>query len=79
MTKSNSIFISGGRVTERALAEDCVAWCLKELLPRFRTISLKIRIKPMEDMGCCYKLDDKGRQFKITIKKGLSLFGGRCF
>lgn len=74
MTKSNSIFISGGRASERAIAEACVAWCLKKLLPRFRTIALKVRIKEMEDMGCCYKLDDKGRQFKITIKKGLSLF-----
>ena len=74
MTKSNSIFISGGRVSERLLIEECTKWCIKRLLPRFRTIDLKIRVKEMEDMGCCYQLNDNSRQFKITIKKGLSLF-----
>ena len=74
MIKSNSIYFSGGKIAERKLTEECVTWCLKKLLPRFRTINLKVRIKEMEDWGCCYKLDEKGRQFKITIKKGLSLF-----
>ena len=63
MTKSNSIYFSGGKIAERKLTEECVTWCLKKLLPRFRTINLKVRIKEMEDWGCCYKLDEKGRQF----------------
>ena len=35
---------------------------------------MKSMLKEMEDMGCCYQLNDNNRHFKITIKKGLSLF-----
>lgn len=74
MTKSNSIFISGGKATERALVSECITWCIQKLLPRYRTLDIKVRIKPMVDMGCCTKLDDKGRQFKIHLQQGMSLY-----
>lgn len=71
---SNIITISGGKASEQAIADECIKWCIKKLLPRYRTLNIKAIIKPMEDHGCCYNLNDLSRDFKLTLKKGLSVY-----
>ena len=71
---SNIVTISGGKASEQAIADECIKWCIKKLLPRYRTLNIKAIIKPMEDHGCCYNLNDLSRDFNLTLKKGLSVY-----
>ena len=71
---ANCIQITGGKSSEHQLAGECVKWCIKQLLPRYRSLDINIRFSVMEDHGCCYKLDEVGRKFKLSIKKGLSIY-----
>ena len=72
---ANCISITGGKTAEQRLASECVRWCIKTLLPKYRSLDISVRLRDMADHGCCYKLDDQiGRKFKIAIKKGLSIY-----
>ena len=72
---ANCIQITGGKSSEHRLAGECVKWCIKQLLPRYRSLDISVRFCVMEDHGCCYKLDDEvGRKFKLSIRKGLSIY-----
>ena len=71
---ANSISITGGKVAEQQLAIECIDWCIKELLPKYRTLAINVRLKDMEDHGCCYNLADHGRAFKLALKKGLGIY-----
>ena len=71
---ANCIQINGGKSSEHRLTGECVKWCIKQLLPKYRSLDINIRFCGMEDHGCCYKLDEVGRKFKLSIKKGLSIY-----
>lgn len=69
----NMIYVDGGKKSEKAIAQDVVAWCLKKLLPRYRTIEVMVEFeKNMDAYGYCMQEDN--REYTITIKKGLGLF-----
>jgi len=71
----NLIEVTGGKKAERAIAQETVEWCLKRLLPRHRTITIDVEFKGnLDAYGYCMEEDDRGREFTLTIKKGLGLF-----
>lgn len=74
MTNTNLIYISGGKKTERAIAEETVHWCLKKLVPRIRTLDINVEFRKIDAYGYCMEEDNRGREFTITIQKGLGLF-----
>lgn len=69
----NLLFIEGGKKAERLIAEDVVNWCLKKLLPRYRTIDITVEFKKnLDAYGYCMQEDD--RVYTLTLKKGMGLF-----
>jgi len=70
----NLIEVTGGKKAERAIAQETVEWCLKKLLPRYRTIDVAVEFSKIDAYGYCMEEDDKGRLFTITLRKGLGLF-----
>lgn len=70
----NSIEVTGGKAKEREIVEATVAWCIKKMMPRMRTLDIEVAIKNTgEAMGYCLE-GDTNRQFQLEIKKGMNLF-----
>ena len=70
----NLIEVTGGKVKEREIVEATVAWCIKKIMPRMRTLDIEVTIKKLPvAMGYCLQCDSN-RQFELEIKKGMSLF-----
>jgi hypothetical protein len=70
----NLIEVTGGNKYQRELAEKTVAFCIKELLPRFRTldITIKLRKLPEGNYGYCM-MGDNNREFELEINRDLPL------
>ena len=70
----NDIEVAGGKAKEREIAEATICWCIKKLLPRVRTLTIEVKIKPLKGaMGYCLNTDDN-KTFELEINKGMSLF-----
>lgn len=70
----NTIEVIGGKVKEREIVEATIAWCIKKMMPRIRTLEIEVKIKELgEAMGYCLE-GDTNREFQLEIKKGLSLY-----
>lgn len=70
----NSVWIKGGTKAERVIADKCIAYCLKTLLPRFRTLEIEVKFKniPGDTVGYCMMMDSN-REFEIEIQKGMGV------
>ena len=70
----NIIEVNGGNKFQRAIAEKVVGFCIKELLPRFRTLEITVNIKKIKGdaVGYCM-MEDSNREFEIEISRELSL------
>ena len=71
----NCIDVLGGKKAEREIALECVNWCLKQMLPRHRTLDITVEFKKLDDAyGYCMEEDERGREFTLTLRKGLGLY-----
>lgn len=70
----NYIEIKGGTKAEKVIVQKTVDYCLKTLLPRYRTLELEIKLKNIKDdaVGYCL-MGDTNRQFEIEIQRGMSV------
>ena len=71
-----SIRAVGGTNRQRALAEKVGYWCVREMLPRHRTLDVEIQLnKCLEEgaYGFCYAMDTD-REFTIEVDKRIDKF-----
>ena len=70
----NVIQVNGGNKFQREIAEKVVGFCIKELLPRFRTLEIVVNIKKIKGdaVGYCM-MEDTNREFEIEVDRELSL------
>jgi len=70
----NYIEVNGGNKFQREIAEKVVGFCIKELLPRFRTLEITVNIKKIKGdaVGYCM-MEDTNREFEIEISRELTL------
>jgi len=67
------ITVKGGNTSQRKHVESLVAFCVKTLMPRMRTLDITVKLcKPKDAMGYCLELDSN-REFEIEIDKTQSL------
>lgn len=69
----NFVEVIGGPAKEREIAEAVARWCIKKLLPRVRTLNIKIKIAKCDAYGYAHYTDDH-KTFEIEIKKGMKLY-----
>ena len=69
----NEVIVVGGKKKERELAEEVVAWSIKKLMPRMKTLDITISFENIDAYGYCME-EDTNRQFTLTIQKGMSFF-----
>jgi len=62
----------GGNKKRRELAEDVVNFCIKELMPRMKTLDICIELDNTDIYGYCLAVDK--REFVIEVKKTLEIF-----
>jgi uncharacterized alpha/beta hydrolase family protein len=68
----NELYVFGGKKKEREVAEAVVAWSLKKLMPRMRTLSVTVQFNKLDAYGYCM-MGDNNREFVLDINKGLNL------
>ena len=71
---ANFIYVTGGLKTERKVTEDTIAFCLKKLLPRVRSLEIEVKLKNIKGdaIGYCL-MEDNTRTFTLEIQKGQKL------
>ena len=69
----NVVNVRGATKRQRELACDIVQYCIKELMPRLRTLDIDVELGKCMDVGAfgfCYALDTN-REYQIEIDKRL--------
>ena len=69
----NVVDVHGATKRQRELTHDVVQYCIKELMPRLRTLEIDVELgKCMEigALGFCYALDTN-REFQVEVDKRL--------
>ena len=61
----------GGRKKEREIAEKTVAWCIKRLMPRMKTLDIIVEFKALDAYGYC--MQETGRNYVLSINRNLPL------
>jgi len=72
----NSIDVIGGKRDRKELAQRVIAWYLKKMMPRYRTLEIDVKLtKCMTNgaYGYCM-MGDTNREFEIEIDKNLRLY-----
>lgn len=69
----NIIEVKGGSKKEREIAEFVVAWSIKKLLPRVRTLDIDVKLTKCNAYGYCLNTDDH-KTFELEIRKGMGLY-----
>ena len=75
--KMNFVTVTGGNKTQRKVAETTTHQMIAELLPRFRTLDIEVKLKKFtksdEDaIGWCL-MEDNNRTFVIEINKDIGV------
>ena len=73
----NLVTVIGGTKKQRDLTENVVWYCIKELMPRYRTLEIEVQLTKCLDKGAYgYCVADEGttRSFIIEVDKSLSKF-----
>ncbi len=66
----NLITVEGSNKKRRLLAEEVVYFCIQKLMPRIRTLDVRVLLKNIDDAdGYCNS--ESKREFEIEIKKQL--------
>jgi len=71
--KGNLIEVTGGNKKQRQLTTDIAHWCIRQLMPRMRTLDVWINLKKELDGGAegyCWE-GENNRQHFVEIKKTL--------
>ena len=66
----NEIYVTGGSKTKRKLAEDCVLFAIKELMPRMKTLDIEVNLT-LPDNADGYCLAEDKRTFELEISRVL--------
>lgn len=69
----NIIEINGGNKFQREIAEKVIGFCIKELLPRFRTLEITVNIKKIKDAAGYCMMENTNREFEIEVSRDLTL------
>ena len=71
----NLVTVTGAKKEQRELAEKIVNWCIKEMMPRMKTLDIEVKLKDLKGnaYGYCMQGDDN-RTFELEIDKNLSLY-----
>lgn len=70
----NTVEVTGGRRREREIVHAAVAFCLNQLLPRFRTLDIRVDLERLPDAyGYCSQADTD-REYDISIRRDLGLY-----
>ena len=71
---TNCVDVRGGTRLEREIVQETIAYCMKVLLNRFRTLEIEVKIKNIKDdaVGYCM-MGDTNREFEIEIQKGMTI------
>ena len=78
--RMNSITALGGTVVQRDIAEKVVAFCINQLLPKYRTLDITVSFKKLQEShgayGFCNIADyySKNREFILDIDKDILVF-----
>ena len=75
--KMNFVTVSGGNKTQRKVAETTTHQMIAELLPRFRTLDIEVKLKKFtktdrDAIGWCL-MEDNNRTFVIEINKDIGI------
>ena len=73
----NLVTVIGGTKKQREFTEKVVWYCIKELMPRHRTLEIEVQLTKCLDKGAYgYCVADEGtnRSFIIEVDKSLSKF-----
>lgn len=75
--KMNFVTITGGNKTQRKVAETTTHQMIAELLPRFRTLDIEVKLKKFtktdrDAIGWCL-MEDNNRTFVIEINKDIGI------
>ena len=73
----NQVTVIGGTKKQRDLTENVVWYCIKELMPRYRTLEIEVQLTKCLDKGAYgYCVADGGttRSFIIEVDKRLPKF-----
>jgi hypothetical protein len=70
----NQVSVTGGKKFERDIVEQTVAFCIRKMMPRLRTLDIEIKVKKLKDaMGYCM-MGDTNRDFELEIKSGMGMY-----
>ena len=70
----NYIEVNGGNKFQRKIAEKVVQFCIKEMMPRVRTLEIEVKICKFKSdcVGFCM-MGDTNREIEIEVSKDLTL------
>ena len=75
----NFISAKNGNRVQNTIARDVVRHCIKQLMPRMKTLDISVIFKKIPEkentIGTCL-MQDNNRSFEIEIQKGRSKVGG---
>lgn len=70
----NEVYVRGGKKIQRDIVDRAVHWCIRELMPRVRTLEIEVKLtKCPSAYGWCLMTDDH-KTFEIELRKSLSLY-----
>lgn len=70
----NQIEINGGNKFQRDIVQKVVGFCIKEMMPRMRTLDIEINlVKIKSDVTGFCMMRDTNRQFEIELSRDLTL------
>jgi len=71
--KGNLIEVTGGNKKQRELTADIAHWCIRQLMPRMRTLDIWIHLKGSLEFnaeGYCWE-GENNREHCVEVKKSL--------
>lgn len=70
----NIVEVKGGKGYQRDIAHKTVAYCIKQLLPRHRTLDIEVKLVTIKSDATGYAMvGDTNRQFEIEIDKNQTI------
>lgn len=72
---TNAVAVYGSTKDKREIVEKAVSWCIRELMPRMKTLEVFVHLKDLKGqaMGYCME-QDTNREFEVEVDKNLSLY-----
>ena len=70
----NLVNVTVGNKKEREITQRVIAFCIKKLLPRFRTLEIDVDLKNIKSdaVGYCL-MEDDNRMFTIEVQRGMTI------